>query len=46
MREALRYLSNTKEILGKSEIEDNIYVDDKYVKSACEIVYLGILKFK
>jgi hypothetical protein len=44
MKEPLRYLSNAKEILSKSKIEDNIYVDDKYVKSACGIAYLGVLK--
>ncbi|MBI4379165.1 MAG: DUF5618 family protein [Nitrospinae bacterium] len=44
MKEPLRYLSNAKEILSKSKIEDNIYVDDKYVKTACGVAYLGVLK--
>jgi hypothetical protein len=39
-----RYLSNAKEILNKSPIEDNIYTDSKYVKSACGLAYLGVLK--
>ena len=43
-REAIRYLENAKEILGKSPIEDNRYTDVKYVKSACVVAYLGVLK--
>jgi len=43
-REAIRYLENAKEILGKSPIEDNRYADVKYVKSACGVAYLGVLK--
>jgi len=43
-KEALRYLQNAKEILNKSAIEDNIYVDEKYVKSACGVAYLSVLK--
>ena len=39
-----RYLANAKETLAKVGIEDNRYVDIKYVKSACGIAYLGILK--
>lgn len=44
MKEPLRYLSNAKETLKKSPIEDNRYRDDKYVKSACGVAYLGVLK--
>lgn len=44
MKEPLRYLANAKETLNKSPIEDNIYTDSKYVKSACGIAYLGVLK--
>lgn len=44
MKEPLRYISNAKEILGRSPIEDNQYVDVKYVKSACGVAYLGVLK--
>jgi hypothetical protein len=44
MKEAIRYLDNAKEILGKSPIEDDQYLDDKYVKSACGIAYLGVLR--
>ena len=43
-KEALRYIQNAKETLAKSPIEDNIYTDVKYVKSACGIAYLGVLK--
>ena len=39
-----RYLANAKETLAKAGIEDNRYVDIKYVKSACGIAYLGVLK--
>ncbi len=44
MKEPLRYLANAKETLNRSPIEDNIYTDSKYVKSACGIAYLGVLK--
>lgn len=44
MKEPLRYFNNAKETLNKSPIEDNQYTDDKYVKSACGIAYLGVLK--
>ena len=39
-----RYLANAKETLAKAGIEDNRYVDIKYVKSACGIAYLGVVK--
>ncbi len=44
MREAIRYLENAKELLVKSPIEGNRYSDEKYVKSACGVAYLGVLK--
>ncbi|MEW6104731.1 MAG: DUF5618 family protein [bacterium] len=44
MKEALRYLSNAKEILRKTPIEDNNYTDVKYVQEACGTAYLAILK--
>jgi hypothetical protein len=44
VKEAMRYLQNAKEILGKSAIEDGQYWDDKYVKSACGVAYLGVLR--
>lgn len=43
-REAIRYLQNAKELLNQSSIEDSLYTDEKYVKSAFGIVYLGVLK--
>lgn len=43
-REALRYYENAKEILKKSPVEDNRYADVKYVKSACGVAYLAVLK--
>lgn len=44
MKEPIRYLENAKELLGKSPIESNRYTDEKYVKSACGVAYLGVLK--
>ena len=44
MKEALRYLSNAKEILKKAPIEDNRYADVKYVQEACGTAYLAVLK--
>lgn len=44
MNELLRYINNAQETLNKSPIEENQYTDDKYVKSACGIAYLGVLK--
>jgi len=43
-REPVRYLENAKEILNKSQIEDSIYIDEKYVRSACGTAYLAVLK--
>lgn len=42
--EAFRYYENARELLSKSPIEDNIYVDIKYVQEACGTAYLAILK--
>lgn len=44
MREPIRYLENAKDLLRKSPIEGNRYADEKYVKSACGVAYLGVLK--
>jgi hypothetical protein len=44
MKESLRYLENAKEILSKAKIEDNRYVDIKYVQEACGTAYLAVLK--
>lgn len=43
-KEPLRYVDNAKELLGKSAIEGRRYADIKYVKSACGVAYLGVLK--
>jgi len=40
----IRYFENAKEILSKSRIEDHRFTDVKYVKSACGVAYLGVLK--
>lgn len=44
MREPIRYLENAKDLLRKSSIEGSRYADEKYVKSACGVAYLGVLK--
>lgn len=44
MTDALSYIENAKEILSKSRIEDGRYTNVKYVKSACGVAYLGVLK--
>lgn len=44
IKESLRYLNNAKEILKKSSIEDNIYLDIKPVRQAFGTAYLGILE--
>jgi hypothetical protein len=44
MKEAIRYLQNTKEILRKAPIEGNRYADVKYVQEACGTAYLAALK--
>lgn len=43
-KEAARYMDNAKELLGRSPIKDNTYTDVKYIKSACGVAYLGVLK--
>jgi hypothetical protein len=42
--EAMRYMSNATETLQKAGKEDYRYRDDKYVRTACGIAYLGLLK--
>ena len=42
--EAVRYMDNAKETLRKAEKrDDGLYMDEKYVRSACGIAYLGVL---
>ncbi|MCI0468542.1 MAG: DUF5618 family protein [Nitrospirae bacterium] len=41
MKEPVRYLDNAKELLRKSPIEGNRCADEKHVKSACGVTYLG-----
>jgi len=43
-KEAIGYIQNAKEVLNKSPIEDRRHANDKYVKSACGVAYLGVLK--
>jgi len=42
--EAIRYMDNAKETLTKAGKEDDLYKDDKYVKTACGIAYCAVLK--
>jgi len=44
MKESTRFLNNAREILLKSTIEDDTYLDIKYVQEACGTAYLAILK--
>jgi hypothetical protein len=43
-KESMRYIENARDTLKLAGKEDKFYTDDKYVKSACGIAYLGILK--
>lgn len=43
-KESKRYIENAREDLKLAGKEENYYVDDKYVKSACGFAYSGILK--
>jgi hypothetical protein len=43
--EAVRYMDNAKETLKRAEKQDDgYYRDEKYVKSACGIAHLGVLR--
>jgi len=42
--EAIRYMDNARETLIKAGKEDDLYKDDKYVKTACGIAYCAVLK--
>ena len=44
MKEALRYLQNTRDTLNKISIEDDYYVDIKPVREALGTAYLAILE--
>ena len=44
MKESLRYLQNAKEILARTPIEDNDYIDIKPVREAFSTAYLAILE--
>jgi len=42
--EAMRYMDNAEETLKRAGKQDNgRYKDEKYVRSACGIAYLGVL---
>jgi len=42
--EAMRYMDNAEETLKRAEKrDDRLYKDEKYVRSACGIAYLGVL---
>jgi len=43
-KEAMRYIDNASATLKLAGKDGKFYVDEKYVKSACGIAYLGILK--
>ena len=42
--EAMRYMDNAEETLRRAgKRDDGLYKDEKYVRSACGIAYLGVL---
>jgi len=43
-KESLRYVENAKLQLKQAGREDEFYLDDKYVRTACGTAYLGVLK--
>ncbi len=43
-REALRYLSNAREILRRTPVEDDTYTDVKPVREAMGTAYLAVLE--
>ena len=43
-KEAMRYIENAEDTLKNAGRDGKFYIDEKYVKSACGIAYLGILK--
>jgi len=44
MKESLRYLENARELLKLSPVDDDTYIDLKYVQEACGTAYLAVLK--
>jgi hypothetical protein len=42
--EVTRYMNNAAENLQKAVKDDNYYLDDKYVRTACGVAYLAVLK--
>ena len=42
--ESMRYIDNARQQLKQAGKEDNFYVDEKYVKTACGTAYSGALK--
>ena len=44
MKESLRYLQNAKELLARTPIEDDNYIDVKPVREALGTAYLAVLE--
>ncbi len=44
MTESQRYLENAWEVLKNAPVQEGIYTDVKYVKTACGVAYLGVLE--
>jgi hypothetical protein len=42
--EAIRYMDNAKKTLKEAGKDNDYYIDDKYVKTACGTAYNGVLK--
>lgn len=43
-KEAMRYIDNANETLNRAGLDENYYIDEKYVKTACGTAYSGALK--
>jgi hypothetical protein len=43
-KEAMRYIDNARLQLKQAGQDDNFYIDEKYVKTACGTAYSGALK--
>ncbi len=43
-KEAMRYIDNARDLLALAGRDGKFYIDEKYVKSASGVAYLGMLK--
>lgn len=43
-KEAMQYIENAEETLGKAGKDGKFYIDEKYIHTACGTAYIGMLK--